>query len=325
MKETVLAVLKDNLFSYVSGEELSSRLNVSRTAIWKHIGALREDGYEIESAPRLGYRLLAVPDLLLPSEIHAGLETNILGKKVIHQHEVESTNRVLRELADKGEPEGTVVLAEQQTAGRGRLGRSWSSPQGGVWLSVLLRPSLPPFKVQLVTLLAAVAAVEATETVVGITPGIKWPNDLLVDGKKLAGILTEVSAEMERVNYLILGIGINVNIPAGNFTGELTETATSLQAATGSSTDRVAWVKTFLTKLEREYIRAQKQGFSDVLERWRRYSVTIGYAVDVNLGNHTVSGTAVDIDEQGALLVKTDTAVETFLAGDVSLKPDKDQ
>ena len=199
MRETVLAVLKESAERYVSGEELSNRLQVSRTAIWKHIGALRDEGYEIESSPRLGYRFVAVPDLLLPLEIGAHLKTQVLGKKIYHWREVDSTNRVARELAAEGEAEGAVMLAESQTVGRGRLGRAWSSPVGGVWLSLLLRPNLVPYKAQLITLMAAVAAVEATQAVAGIQPGIKWPNDLLINGKKVAGILTEVSAEMERV------------------------------------------------------------------------------------------------------------------------------
>jgi BirA family biotin operon repressor/biotin-[acetyl-CoA-carboxylase] ligase len=321
MKETVLAILKESAGEYVSGEELSGRLRVSRTAVWKYIRSLREDGYEIESSPRVGYRLRSVPDLLLPMEITKGLATEIIGKKIVYRPEVDSTNRVLHELAVQGEPEGTVVLAERQTAGKGRLGRAWTSPDGGIWMSILLRPSLPPYKVQLITLLTAVAAVEATAALTGITPGIKWPNDLLVKGRKLAGILTEVSAEMERVNYLILGIGLNMNIPSAVFEGDLADIATSILAEGGKPVSRVDWVRRFLANLEADYLHAQKEGFSDMLERWRQHSVTLGQDVTVSLAGRTVGGTAVDIDEQGALLVRTQSGTEAFLAGDVSLKP----
>lgn len=320
MKETMLAVLKENKGRFVSGEDLSRMLRVSRTAVWKHIAGLRKEGYEIESSPRRGYRLIAVPDLLLPSEIQDGLEARILGRQIYHCLELESTNKTARELAAEGEPEGSVVLAERQTSGRGRLGRVWCSPEGGVWLSVILRPSLAPYKIQLITLMAAVAAVDATSCVTGIIPGIKWPNDLLVNGKKLAGILTEVSAEIDRVNHLILGIGVNANVSPGYFGEELRETATSLLAETGVPVDRACWVRAFLSSLEGEYLKAQVAGFSDMLSRWRHYSVTLGKDIDVKLAERTVHGKAVDINEEGALLVRTESGTETFLAGEVTLK-----
>lgn len=324
MKATILAGLKAQFGRYVSGEELSKSLQVSRTAVWKHIGGLREDGYKIESLPRLGYRLVSVPDLLLPLEIQDGLTANILGRQIHYRRTVDSTNRLARELADAGAPEGTVVLAEEQQAGRGRLGRSWVSPAGGIWLSLLLWPRLAPHKAQLVTLLAAVAAVEATQQTTGFVPGIKWPNDLLAGGRKLAGILTEVSAEMERVNYLVLGIGINANLVADDFQGELANSATSLLLETGRPISRVAWVQNFLAIFEEIYLEAQEQGFAKVLDCWRRYSVTLGQEVVVSLGGRSVHGTAIDIDEQGALLVETADGLEIFLAGEVSLKGNKE-
>lgn len=320
MKETVLAVLKEQAGAYVSGEELSNRLQVSRTAVWKHIGGLRDEGYEIESSPRLGYRLVGVPDLLLPLEIQDGLETEILGRHIEHRRTVSSTNRLARDLAAEGAPEGTVVLAETQESGRGRLGRSWISPVGGIWLSLVLRPNLPPYKAQLITLLAAVAAVEATERVAGVTAGIKWPNDLLLNYRKLAGILTEVSAEMERVNYMVLGIGVNANIEVSCFEDDVAATATSLLAETGQPICRAAWVRQFLKDFEAAYLEAQARGFSGMLDRWRKYSVTLGQDVDIQMSDRSAHGKAMDIDEQGALLVRTEAGLETFLAGDVSLK-----
>jgi len=320
MKETVLTGLKRHFGRYVSGEELSKHLLVSRTAVWKHIGSLREDGYEIESSPRLGYRLVSVPDLLLPPEIQDGLKTSIFGRQIHYRRTIDSTNRLAKELAAAGATEGTVILAEEQLAGRGRLGRSWVSPAGGIWLSLVMRPQLPPHKAQLVTLLAAVAAVEATQKTTGLVPGIKWPNDLLLGGRKLAGILTEVSAEMERVNYLVLGIGLNANLSAEHFQRELSDSATSLLLEMGQLVSRVAWVQNFLTVFEQAYLQAHEKGFVSVLASWRRYSVTLGQDVIVSLGGRSVHGTALDIDEQGALLVKTVAGLETFLAGEVSLK-----
>ncbi|MBS3982270.1 MAG: biotin--[acetyl-CoA-carboxylase] ligase [Dethiobacter sp.] len=324
MKETVLAGLKVHFGRYVSGGQLSNQLQVSRTAVWKHIGGLREDGYEIESSPRLGYRLVSVPDLLLPLEIWDGLRTKILGKQIHYRRTMDSTNRLARELAAAGAAEGTVILSEEQLAGRGRLGRSWVSPAGGIWLSLILRPQLAPHKAQLITLLAAVAAVEATQKTTGLVPGIKWPNDLLLGGRKLAGILTEVSAEMERVNYLVLGIGLNANLSAEHFQGELADSATSLLLELGQSVCRVRWVQNFLTLFEQAYLATEEQGFASVLACWRRYSVTLGQDVIVSLGSRSVHGTALDIDEQGALLVKTVSGLETFLSGEVSLKDSRE-
>lgn len=322
MKEKILAMLKAHKDGCLSGEEISRKLHVSRTAVWKHIGALREEGYTVESQPRLGYRLLGVPDLLLPQEVREGLSTYLLGAKIHYLPTVDSTNRLARELAAAGELDGTVVLAEEQTAGRGRLGRSWNSPAGGVWLSLLLRPRVVPQKAQLFTLLAAVAASEATETVAGVRCGIKWPNDLLLSGKKVAGILTEISAEMERVNFLILGLGINLNVPQGAFAPEVSHQATSILAHTGRTVSRAAWVRAFLSIFEQDYLSAEVNGFTGILDRWRSYSVTLGQEIQLRVtGRETVEGAALDIDGDGGLIVLTAKGKETFVAGEVTLLP----
>ncbi|MCL5981256.1 MAG: biotin--[acetyl-CoA-carboxylase] ligase [Firmicutes bacterium] len=325
MKEILLAELKRQLGRYVSGEELSQRLGVTRTAVWKQIQALREEGYGIEALPRLGYRLLVAPDLLLPAEIQGGLATSVLGRKVYHYRETDSTNRLARELGSRGEPEGTLVVAERQQAGRGRLDRKWFSPAGGIWLSLLLRPQLFPHQAQLLTLVAAVAAVEATEAVSGLVPGIKWPNDLLLAGSKLAGILTEVSAEIDLVHYLVLGVGVNANIPADAFPAELRETATSMLAVLGQPVNRAAWVRQFLQYFEKHYLVVGSSGFDDLLARWRRYSVTLGHEVTVYLPGRQVSGTAIDIDDHGALQVRTEAGIETFPAGEIRLRDKGDR
>jgi len=320
MKEILLVELKQQLGRYISGEDLSRQLGVTRAAIWKQIQVLRDEGYRIEALPRLGYRLLAAPGLLLPAEIQDGLETSILGTKVYHYRETDSTNRLARELGSQGAPEGTLVIAEVQKSGRGRLDRKWVSPSGGIWFSLLLRPQLFPHQAQLLTLVAAVAAVEATEAVSGLVPGIKWPNDLLLAGRKLAGILTEVSAEIDLVHYLVLGVGVNANILADAFPEELRETATSLLLESGQQVDRAAWVRHFLQYFEKHYLSAVSSGFDALLASWRQYSVTLGREVTVYLPGRQVDGTAVDIDEHGALQVRTPTALETFLAGEIRLR-----
>ena len=209
----MLALLREAGDGYISGEEIAGRLGVSRTAVWKHIRALKAAGYEIESHARKGYSLLDAPDLLLPQEIQPTLRTQVIGKNMIHFNDIPSSNNEAKRLALEGAPDGTVVVAEAQGAGKGRLSRGWYSPsQKGIWFSVVLRPSFLPQEAPKCTLMAAVAVVRAMKDM-GFSVGIKWPNDVLDDnGKKLVGILTEMSAEMERVNFVIIGTGINVNL-----------------------------------------------------------------------------------------------------------------
>lgn len=319
MKAKILTALKKAKDQYVSGEELSKTLQVSRTAVWKAVNTLRRQGYEIESSPRLGYRLHEVADVLTPLEISDGLNTKKLGKQIHYFEEVDSTNRVAQELAAEGAREGTIVLALQQTQGKGRLGKAWSSPPGGVWLSLILRPQLVPMQVPLITLLAAVAAVEATIDISGLLPQIKWPNDLLVGEKKLAGILTEVAAEADGIRHAVVGIGININVSPKTLPPELQQAATSLWAETGQAINRSVWVRTFLEKFESYYLEASKHGFAKILQSWRQYAHTLGKEVTVHYAGKTISGRALDIDDHGALLVESEGGIMRCLAGEVTL------
>lgn len=317
MKETLLAFLLESGNRYVSGQEISKRLGTSRTAVWKHVQSLRSEGYLIESSPHLGYRLLAVPDLLHPELISSGLKTKTLGRKLVYFDRIGSTNSEAKRLAAEGAPEGTLVVAEAQTGGRGRLGREWASPAGGIWISLVLRPNMALHRASLFTLAAAVAAREATRLTAGIKAGIKWPNDLLVGGKKLAGILTEVSAETDRVNFLVLGVGLNANLSANDFPAELQDSATSVLLETGRLLDRPAWIKAFLTLMEACYDGAESDGFNEVLDAWRRYSVTLGKKVCVRTAGGMVAGEALDISELGALLIRTEDGVQEIFSGEV--------
>jgi len=221
-KQQVLEELRKRKGEYVSGEELSRRLGLSRTAIWKHIKALRRDGYQISACTRRGYTLLCIPDRLYPEEVTAGLKTTWLGRPFYYYEEVGSTNQVAKDLAEQGAPHGAAVLAEGQTSGRGRLGRGWLSPAGkGIWLSLVLRPRVAPWQLPQLSLLAAVGVASAIKEITGLEVGIKWPNDILSRGKKLCGILTEMRAEVEITQYVILGIGLNVNLDIEDFTRDL--------------------------------------------------------------------------------------------------------
>ncbi len=315
MKEKIIYFLKEAREGYVSGEEISRRYAVSRAAIWKYIQELRGDGFDIIAVPHLGYKLVASPDKLLPTEIQYGLKTQYLGKKIIYENMVNSTMDVAFRLGMEGAVQGTLVCAEGQTNGKGRLGRTWSSPKWkGVYMSIVLRPSLALTQVTQLTLLAAVAVCEAIQRVSGVAARIKWPNDILVMNRKLAGILTELSAETDQVRFVVIGIGINVNTPLRL----LPLTATSLKEETQRKISRVELVQEILCLLEQWYERLQKEGFDGVVQRWKELSSTLGRRIRVVDPSGDVEGEAIDLDGMGGLLIRNDTGlVISKTAGDV--------
>ena len=301
MRARILKLLRDAKGGYVSGEGIAEKLGVSRTAIWKHVKALREAGYGIASRTRSGYSLREAPDLLIPGEVRSGLSTEIIGRRVTHYDKIGSTNAVAKRLASKGAKDGTVVVAEEQDAGRGRLERSFFCPKGGIWFSVILRPSFMPHDAPKCTLMAAVAVAEAMGRF-GVRAGIKWPNDILAEGRKISGILTEMSAEIDRIRYVVIGIGINVNIGADEFPPDVREIATSMSIMRGKNVPRAAFFRAVLEEMERLYLSACSDGFGPMLAAWRAHSVTLGRRVrviGVDQGD-VFEGMAVDIDEDGA-------------------------
>lgn len=350
---------------WVSGEAISTQLGISRAAVWKQIEGLRADGYEVEAAPRRGYRLTARPDKLSVPEIEAGLKTQRFGRPVEAHEAIGSTNERAKELARQGAPEGLLVTAEQQTAGKGRLGRPWQTPAGrALALSLLLRPLIPPTLAPRLTLVAAVAVAEAVRAETGLPVGIKWPNDLQVAGRKLCGILTEMEAEIEQVRFVVLGIGLNVNQTVAEFPPELRETATSVRLAIGAEggsseggssegcasaagasegraragvishggtseaggppVARLPLLQAILSRIEVRYDQFLAGGWPELLSAWRELSVTLGRPVRVLpvAGGPAWEGTAVDVDPEGALLVRRpDGTVECVVAGEVSIRP----
>ena len=316
MKTRILEFLKTT-DDYFSGEELSRRLNISRSAVWKNIRELRKEGYDITAVPHRGYLLKSVPDCLTSREIQYNLKTKILGQNIIHFDEVSSTMDVAFQLGVDGAPEGTVVFAEQQTKGRGRLGRTWNSPKGkGIYCSMILRPAMTPTDVAKMTLLTAVAVCEAIEQTTSVHPRIKWPNDLLVGSKKIAGCLTELSAEMDRVRFVVVGVGINVNTPL-KF---LPDTATSLKAELKEQVNRSELVRSFLLTFETWYKQVLENGFDSVLERWKELSSTLGSKVRVTEVGKSFEGEAVGLDEYGGLIIKIPSGeVIKRMTGDVEL------
>jgi BirA family biotin operon repressor/biotin-[acetyl-CoA-carboxylase] ligase len=321
MDSELLQALREG--GYISGEELGKRLNMTRTAIWKRINRLRGQGYVIASSPRRGYSLVSAPDLLLPEEIEPGLHTKIFGRPIIFYHEISSTQDAAKELARKGAEEGTVLIAETQTQGKGRKGREWSSAPGqGIQISVILRPTLKPAQSIQIPLVAGVAVAQAIIEVTPLKPKIKWPNDLIVARKKVGGILTEMNAEIDRIDYVVLGIGLNVNTPPALFPKEIEEIATSLAEELGEPVSRVRLLQSFLSEFEGLYGEFITSGFQTIRERWKAMSNTIGAWVELSdMDGGKMEGKILDIDTDGALLLqKRNGSIERILAGDVTLR-----
>jgi len=315
--EPLLAELEGQ--AWHSGAELARRLGVSRAAIWKRISRLRGRGYRIEGSAGKGYRLVHLSDRLLPAEIARSYAPRRFAGEIVYRDEIDSTNRLAAELARDGAPEGTVVVAERQTAGRGRLGRSWASPGFlNLYCSVILRPALAPAEVPQLTLVAAVALAEACAATIEVAPAIKWPNDLLLHGRKAAGILTELDAEPERVRFVIVGIGVNLNAGRDDFPPELRRKATSLALASGRTIDRASFAGRLLTRLDRRYAEFCRGGFAKIAPAYEGYHCLAGRRVRVEGGVQLV-GTVLGIDASGALLVKDGARIERVVAGEVTL------
>jgi len=316
MQERIIQFLKES-DGYISGEEISQRLKISRAAIWKHMQELRAQGYEIAAVPHLGYQLVTCPDKLLGYEIQSGLNTKIIGKKIIVLGTVASTMDEAFRLGMENCPEGTVVCAEAQSKGRGRLGHAWMSPKArGLYFSFVLRPSLPLNQLTQLTLMSAVALAEAIEDASGLKPSIKWPNDILLGSRKLAGILTELRAESDQVKFVVVGIGLNVNASAY----QLTTGATSLKVAAGRSFDRAQVFQVVLRSLEKGYLKLLHHEFDQVMEEWKKRSATLHKRVRITDSAGIVEGQAIDLDEDGALLIRKDNGlIVKKSAGDVFL------
>ena len=316
MRSRIVHFLKQQS-TFVSGEELSKALNVSRAMVWKCIEELRADGYEIAAISHNGYHLTSSPDKLLAEEVQFGLGTKKFGCQVHYFDSVSSTMDEAFRLGMEGAPEGTVVVTETQTKGRGRLGRTWASPKGkGIYFSIVLRPTCSAADAARLTLAAAVAVSEATEKVSGLQPRIKWPNDLLLNDKKVCGILTELRAEVDRAQFVIVGFGLNVN----NTASQLLPEAVSLREVKGERVSRVALLQQILRSFEERYLAIPSEGYGPVFEEWRRRSATLGRRVRFVERQKTFEGTAIDLAEDGGLMVKLASGeVVKRMAGDILL------
>ena len=337
MKYDILRKLKENAPGYVSGEALSKSFGISRTAIWKYVGELRKEGYIVESSTKKGYRVSSRGEVLNSFELGQDLKTKVLGRNIVYFPELDSTNSYAKKIASEGCVDGTAVIADRQTSGRGRLGRKWESAAGsGIYMSVVLRPHFLMPGVQIMTIAASVAAVNAIKEVTGIEAGIKWPNDVLLNGRKVCGILTETELEMDRIYFLVIGIGINVNQSDEDFPPFLRDTAISLKMYAESGKvrrsmkgpgeygfSRSAIVKRLLFALEQMYDRINKGFTKDILEEWKKYSVTMGKKVRFEMRDAAFVGTAWDITDDGGLVVRCDDGIERrVLSGEVNILRD---
>lgn len=322
MRKRILELLRNSGSNPLSGEEISRQLEVSRTAVWKHIQTLKNEGYDIESVPKRGYILREAPDRLFSQEILSRLQTKWLGHSICYRDSVDSSNNLAKMLANEGCADGLLVVAEEQDAGKGRLSRGWISPYAkGIWFSVVLKPPFLPQEASKCTLLAAVAVVKAVNKIAGVQAAIKWPNDILLMGRKLVGILTEMNAEFGHINYVVIGIGINTNTLPEDYPEEVRPLAVSVSEAAAEPFTRVELLCDVLKNMEELYELAVTEGFETVFEQWRKYSCTLGQQVKVIAPDITYFGTAEDIDEQGLLIVKReDGSYEKVVAGDVSIR-----
>ena len=315
----LLALLSENATIVISGARIAREVGMSRSTVWRWVQELRKLGVQVKGQPRTGYFLEKVPDVLTPDLLRKRLKGNLFGKRVFHFFKTDSTNRVAMELGYAGEPEGTVVLAEAQTAGRGRSGRSWHSERGtGLYFTILLRPRLAPAQAPLLTMLAGVSAHTAITAQTGLVPELKWPNDLLLNGKKLGGILTEMHAEPSQVRFVIVGIGINVN--QEKFPAELSSMATSIRKESGRASYRLELLVRLLVQFESDYNRFLREGPSFVVARFERVSsFANGRRVRVETGVETYLGTTSGLSPEGLLLVARDSgSLVTVIAGDVT-------
>lgn len=320
MKSEILTALREG-DGYVSGQELCERLQVSRTAVWKRIKQLQEEGYEIEAVPNRGYRIRSCPDTVSAQEIESRLDTRWIGRTVEYYEVITTTNQYAKKAGEEGAPEGLLVVAEEQTQGKGRFGRWWKTPSGTcIAMTLLLRPKLPPARISMVTLVMGLAVTAACRELYGLPAGIKWPNDVVLHGKKVCGILTEMSAEMMAVNYIVIGTGINVNLK--EFPKELEDTATSIALELGHEVNRAQLIAACMKKFEEYYEAFVQDGdLSRLMETYNDWLLNKGQQVRVLEPGSEYTGIALGINHAGELFVqREDGSVETVYAGEVSVR-----
>lgn len=322
MNEKLLELFEQSDGDFVSGEKLSTRLHISRTAIWKHIQQLREQGYRFEAVQRKGYRMIDKPDKLDINRFLEKLTTERLGRNIKYYDEVDSTNAVAHTLVAEGAPEGTLVFAEKQTAGRGRMGRKWHSPKGkGIWMSLVLKPAIPLSFAPQLTLLIAVALSRAISSFLSLEVGIKWPNDLLIGGRKVCGILLESSAENESLQHVIVGMGIDANLQQDDYPDDLHKVATSLAIESVQQVDRTELMCHLMKEIEQLYLLYLDKGFAPIKLLWEALTISLGRPIRCQTSQGVFEGIAEGIDDAGALLLRlSDGSIKKMYSADIEFR-----
>lgn len=304
----------------LSGETISNELGVTRSAVWKHINELRMMGYEITSSQKAGYQLAESSAKLLPYEIHKKLQTRFIGKKIRYLENTPSTIWVGKQLCSEGDVEkmhGMVIIAEEQTGGVGRMGRAWISPSGGIWLTIVLKPHVPIDHIFMITMAGSIAVARAIRKEFNLGALIKWPNDIFIGSKKVAGLLLELSADSDVVHHCLLSIGIDVNVPITNFSPELQNQITSICAEVGHKVDRPAFLARILKEFENHYLLIESGEYDAIVQEWKSISCTLDNRVQIRTLKNSFEGEAVDIDEYGALIIRKPSGkLERVIAGD---------
>lgn len=304
----------------VSGETISNELGMTRSAVWKHINELRTMGYDISSSQKEGYRLTRTSSKLLPYEVHKNLKTQTIGRKMRYYANTPSTIGIGRQLAQEGTMEklhGLVIIAEEQTGGVGRMGRAWVSPGGGIWITIMLRPHIPVDRVFMITMAGSIAVARAIRKEYDIGALIKWPNDIFIGSRKVAGLLLELSAESDVVHHCLLSLGIDANIPVSEFDPVIRDRITSLSAELGHEVDRAALLARVLKEFESRLQLVEDGEYDTIIQEWKSISSTLENRVQIKTLKESFEGEAVDIDEFGALIVrKDDNTLERVIAGD---------
>lgn len=306
MKDKVLETLYEKKGEYVHINHIASQLEIPVAEVEEHVTSLKNEGYTIEISSDEEFKLKEDLTLLLPHKLKDILKTNYIGEEIHYFREVDSTNEVAKKLAREGAPEGTIVIAESQSRGKGRRGKKWISPLGGAWLSIILRPNTLPINAPQLTFIAGVAAAETIKEEYGLDAGIKWPNDVLIDNKKVCGVLTEISTKIDTIDYIVTGIGIDANIDVNLLPSELQDTTTSLKSELNQDISRMVLVQKFLGNFEAMYDEFNKGNFHEILRKWRQLSKTIGRQVEIRKGTEFVRGEAVGVNSKGALILELD-------------------
>lgn len=319
MKEKILELLKTHT-DYVSGQDICNQLGVSRTAVWKNINSLKEEGYQIDSVNNKGYKLLAEPDVIDEMRIREYLHTKWLAKEILYEKEMDSTNTQAKRLGEHDAINGTVVVTERQTAGKGRRGKTWISPEGNCYFSILLRPEVLVDRASIITLVSAMAMAKAIKQVTLLDSMIKWPNDVIANGKKLCGILTESSTDLEYINYVVVGIGVNTN--QTDFPEEIKHIASSICLETGKKVNRAELLGTFLDNFESYYETfLETEDLTRLAEEYNQLLVNRGREVKIIEKDQERILTAIGIDHKGGLVVEDDEGKrETIISGEVSVR-----